>query len=157
MAAADLLLTDWGLREHLEGKEDLAFVFDYEAAHKLAAQDLRGALAKENLFLEAVQRANSNKTETDAELRDRRRRYRCASCYGSDARVLTTWSNAELHMANATAGKGYGLPFILNTTICGPCINTSVCRTKERTTKTTHAEPGAVRVQSDAASIRVLA
>ncbi|KAK9318807.1 hypothetical protein V1517DRAFT_334523 [Lipomyces orientalis] len=60
-----------GIRKHPEGDENLAFVYEYKAAHKLMVEDLKPALAKEKLFIEVIQRAHGNKTKTDAELHER--------------------------------------------------------------------------------------
>ncbi|KAI1271441.1 hypothetical protein F5Y07DRAFT_382939 [Xylaria sp. FL0933] len=60
-----------GLRKYPKGGENLAFVFDYKAAHKLTVQDLKLALVKENFFMEVIQQVNSNKTKTDAKLNER--------------------------------------------------------------------------------------
>jgi hypothetical protein len=57
-----------GLRKHVGGHENLAFVYDYKAAHKLTTEHLKPALAKEKLFMEVIQRANGNKVKTDTEL-----------------------------------------------------------------------------------------
>ena len=37
-----------GFRIHPEGDENLAFVYDYKAAHKFTVEDLKPALAKES-------------------------------------------------------------------------------------------------------------
>ncbi|KAK3350343.1 hypothetical protein B0T25DRAFT_458360 [Lasiosphaeria hispida] len=47
-----------------DAADTLAFVFDYKAAHKLMVEDVRMAL-REDLFMEVVQRINSNKITTD--------------------------------------------------------------------------------------------
>ena len=52
-----------GLRKHPGGGESLAFVFGYMAAHKLKVEDLKPALAKEELFIETIQQNNGDKVE----------------------------------------------------------------------------------------------
>jgi hypothetical protein len=52
-------------------RENLAFCFDYKAAHKLLAKDLKNALVKEKLFMEVVRRVNSGKmTDNDTKERE---------------------------------------------------------------------------------------
>ncbi|KAK0629986.1 hypothetical protein B0T17DRAFT_491294 [Bombardia bombarda] len=58
-----------GVRTRLGGDESLAFVYDYKAAHKVALEYLKPAVAKEKLFMEVMERINSSKTQSDAELR----------------------------------------------------------------------------------------
>ncbi|KAH6881158.1 hypothetical protein B0T10DRAFT_141469 [Thelonectria olida] len=58
-----------GVRTRLGGDESLAFVYDYKAAHKVALEYLKPAVAKETLFMEVMERINSNKSLSDAELR----------------------------------------------------------------------------------------
>ncbi|KAK2926743.1 hypothetical protein FoTM2_013613 [Fusarium oxysporum f. sp. vasinfectum] len=58
-----------GVRTRLGGDESLAFVYDYKAAHKVALECLKAAVAKETLFMEVMERINSNKSLSDAELR----------------------------------------------------------------------------------------
>ncbi|KAJ0126413.1 hypothetical protein HZ326_30480, partial [Fusarium oxysporum f. sp. albedinis] len=58
-----------GVRTRLGGDESLAFVYDYKAAHKVALERLKPAVAKETLFMEVMERINSNKSLSDAELR----------------------------------------------------------------------------------------
>lgn len=43
-----------GVRTRLGGDESLAFVYDYKAAHKIALEYLKSAVAKEKLFMEQV-------------------------------------------------------------------------------------------------------
>ena len=43
------------------GKENLAFVFNYKAAHKFAVQNLQLALANDRLFMDVMQRVNGNR------------------------------------------------------------------------------------------------
>ncbi|KAG7414983.1 hypothetical protein FoTM2_017293 [Fusarium oxysporum f. sp. vasinfectum] len=57
-----------GVRTRLGGDESLAFVYDYKAAHKVALECLKPAVAKETLFMEVMERINSNKSLSDAEL-----------------------------------------------------------------------------------------
>jgi hypothetical protein len=52
-----------GFRTCLGGEETLAFVFDYKAAHKFKVEDLKPALAKEELFMEVIQRTNCDRME----------------------------------------------------------------------------------------------
>jgi hypothetical protein len=58
-----------GVRTRLGGDESLAFVYDYKAAHKVALEYLKPAIAKEKLFMEVMERINSNKSRSDTELR----------------------------------------------------------------------------------------
>ncbi|KAH6971914.1 hypothetical protein EDB80DRAFT_758136 [Ilyonectria destructans] len=58
-----------GVRTRLGGDESLAFVYDYKAAHKVALECLKPAVAKETLFMDVMERINSNKSLSDAELR----------------------------------------------------------------------------------------
>ncbi|KAJ2897772.1 hypothetical protein MKZ38_004395 [Zalerion maritima] len=58
-----------GVRTRLGGDESLAFVYDYKAAHKVALEYLKPAVAKEKLFMEVMERINSSKSQSDAELR----------------------------------------------------------------------------------------
>ncbi|KAI0111479.1 hypothetical protein F4814DRAFT_356430 [Daldinia grandis] len=60
-----------GLRKRLGGDENLAFVYDYKAAHKFRVEDLKPALVKEKLFMEVIRRVKENKTKTDPELNGR--------------------------------------------------------------------------------------
>ncbi|KAK7419125.1 hypothetical protein QQZ08_010995 [Neonectria magnoliae] len=53
----------------LGGDESLAFVYDYKAAHKVALEYLKPAVAREKLFMEVMERINSSKSQSDAELR----------------------------------------------------------------------------------------
>ncbi|KAM3505791.1 hypothetical protein MY11210_007830 [Beauveria gryllotalpidicola] len=41
-----------GIRKDLRGKESVAFVYDYKAAHKFSVKHLEAALAKESLFVD---------------------------------------------------------------------------------------------------------
>ncbi|KAI8674491.1 hypothetical protein NCS57_00347000 [Fusarium keratoplasticum] len=58
-----------GVRTRLGGDESLAFVYDYKAAHKVASEYLKPAVANEKLFMEVVERANSSRSRSGAELR----------------------------------------------------------------------------------------
>ncbi len=60
-----------GFRTHLDGFEDLAFVFDYKAAHKLAVENLKLALVKEKLFMEVIKQRRSAKMPIDKALKER--------------------------------------------------------------------------------------
>lgn len=57
----------WGVRTHLNKDESRAFVYDYKAAHKIAAGSVRSAVSKETLFMEVVLRVNSSRTQNDGE------------------------------------------------------------------------------------------
>ncbi|KAL6359116.1 hypothetical protein LRP88_09316 [Fusarium phalaenopsidis] len=59
-----------GVCTRLGGDESLAFVYDYKAAHKVALEYLKLAVAKEKLFMEVIERANSSRSRSDAELRE---------------------------------------------------------------------------------------
>ncbi|KAF5978417.1 metalloprotease [Fusarium coicis] len=58
-----------GVRTRLGGDESLAFVYDYKAVHKVALEHLKPAVVKETLFMEVMERINSNKSLSDAKLR----------------------------------------------------------------------------------------
>ncbi|KAF5985949.1 hypothetical protein FBULB1_2681 [Fusarium bulbicola] len=58
-----------GVRTRLGGDESLAFVFDYKAVHKVALEHLKPAVVKETLFMEVMERINSNKSLSDAKFR----------------------------------------------------------------------------------------
>ncbi|RSL42069.1 hypothetical protein CEP54_015615 [Fusarium duplospermum] len=55
-----------GVRTHLSGEESIAFVYDYKAAHKVAVEFLKPAIAKETLFTEVMARVNGDKALNDA-------------------------------------------------------------------------------------------
>ena len=57
-----------GVRTRLGGDESLAFVYDYKATHKFAVGYLRPAVAREKLFMEVIERTNSEKSRDDAGL-----------------------------------------------------------------------------------------
>ncbi|KAM0270879.1 hypothetical protein ACHAQH_009280 [Verticillium albo-atrum] len=59
-----------GFRTRLGGDESLAFVYDYKAAHKVAVEYVRQAVANEKLFMEVIDRVNSDRSRSDAELRE---------------------------------------------------------------------------------------
>jgi hypothetical protein len=59
-----------GVRTRLGGDESLAFVYDYKAAHKVASEYLKPAVANEKLFMEVIGRANSSRSRSGAELRE---------------------------------------------------------------------------------------
>ena len=61
-----------GFRKHAGGDENLAFVFDYKAAHKFKVEDLKPALAKEKLFMEVIQRTNGDEMEEGEDRADKR-------------------------------------------------------------------------------------
>jgi hypothetical protein len=63
----------WGVRTHPGGDESHAFVYDYKAAHKIAAGSVKSAVSKETLFLEVMLRVNSSKTQNDVEGRGQER------------------------------------------------------------------------------------
>ncbi|KAJ4308807.1 hypothetical protein N0V84_011877 [Fusarium piperis] len=57
-----------GVYARLGGDESLAFIYDYKAAHKVALKYLKLAVAKETLFIEVIERANSSRSRSDTEL-----------------------------------------------------------------------------------------
>lgn len=59
----------WGVRTHPNGEENHAFVYDYKAAHKVAAGSAKSIVSKETLFMEVVLRVNSSKTQNNADER----------------------------------------------------------------------------------------
>ncbi|KAK9366884.1 hypothetical protein V1509DRAFT_209364 [Lipomyces kononenkoae] len=87
-----------GLRKHPEGDENLAFVYEYKAAHKLMVEDLKPALARENLFMEVIQRAHGNKTKTDAVMKERDE---------TDKRIAMTLTQVFDYMVNRGVAYGY--------------------------------------------------
>lgn len=58
-----------GICMYLGGDESLAFVYDYKVAYKVAMECLKLAIAKEKLFIEVIERINSNKSQSDTKLR----------------------------------------------------------------------------------------
>lgn len=54
-----------GRRTRIGGDTNVAFVFDYKAAHKITVGHVRQAVARETLFMEVVRRINSSKTSSD--------------------------------------------------------------------------------------------
>ncbi|KAJ4200320.1 hypothetical protein NW759_015897 [Fusarium solani] len=58
------------VRTRLGGDKSLAFVYDYKAAHKVALEYLKPAVANEKLFMEVIERANSSRSRSGAELRE---------------------------------------------------------------------------------------
>jgi hypothetical protein len=62
----------------------MAFVYDYKAAHKVAAKHVKLAVAKETLFMEVIEQLNSNKSRIGAELEPlrARRTWRCGQRCG---------------------------------------------------------------------------
>lgn len=63
----------WGVRTHPDGDESHAFVYDYKAARKIAAESVKLAVSKEILFLDVMLRVNSSKTQNDADGRGQER------------------------------------------------------------------------------------
>ncbi|KAJ4177368.1 hypothetical protein NW767_015142 [Fusarium falciforme] len=59
-----------GVYTRLSGDENIAHVHDYKAAHKVASEYLETAVANEKLFIEVIERVNSNKSRSDAELQE---------------------------------------------------------------------------------------
>ncbi|KAK3371433.1 hypothetical protein B0T24DRAFT_629017 [Lasiosphaeria ovina] len=61
-----------GLRTRTDGSQTQAFVYDYKAAHKVATEHLRSAVAKEHLFHEVVTRVNCiiSSRDTEAQYRE---------------------------------------------------------------------------------------
>ncbi|KAI8691492.1 hypothetical protein NCS56_00142100 [Fusarium sp. Ph1] len=59
-----------GVCTRLGGDESLAFVYDYKAAHKVASEYLKPAVANEKLFMEVIGRANSSRSRSGAEPRE---------------------------------------------------------------------------------------
>ena len=55
-----------GLRTRPGGDESLAFVYDYKAAHKIAADHVNLAISKETLFMEVVEQVNRTTSRTGA-------------------------------------------------------------------------------------------
>ncbi|KAK0703513.1 hypothetical protein B0T26DRAFT_731697 [Lasiosphaeria miniovina] len=60
-----------GLRTRTDGGQTQAFVYDYKAAHKVATEHLRSAVAKEHLFREVVTRVNGVKLSRDTKVQHR--------------------------------------------------------------------------------------
>ncbi|KAI1849285.1 hypothetical protein JX265_013671 [Neoarthrinium moseri] len=56
-----------GLRTRPGGDESVAFVYDYKAAHKIAAKHVKLAIAEESLFMEVGEQVNRATSRTDAE------------------------------------------------------------------------------------------
>ncbi|KAM3520209.1 hypothetical protein MY4038_009508 [Beauveria bassiana] len=58
-----------GIRKGLDGKESVAFVYDYKAAHKFSVKHLEAALAKETLFVDVHEWVLCEQYARDPELR----------------------------------------------------------------------------------------
>jgi len=63
----------WGVRTYPGGDESPAFVFDYKAAHKIAAGAVKSAVEKEKLFMEVMRRVCSDEAENDSTVRERQK------------------------------------------------------------------------------------
>ncbi|KAK9233862.1 hypothetical protein V1525DRAFT_115382 [Lipomyces kononenkoae] len=87
-----------GLRKHPEGDENLAFVYEYKAAHELMVEDLKPALARENLFMEVTLRARDNKTRIDAEMQERDK---------TDERIAMALTQVFDYMVDRGVAYGY--------------------------------------------------
>ncbi|PNY21914.1 Uncharacterized protein TCAP_07188 [Tolypocladium capitatum] len=61
----------WGIRTRLDGDDNLAFVYDYKAAHKFALEHLKAAVAKEKLFMEVIELTNSDEYKKGTDLREK--------------------------------------------------------------------------------------
>ncbi|KAK8149449.1 hypothetical protein G3M48_006909 [Beauveria asiatica] len=57
-----------GIRKDLHGKESVAFVYDYKAAHKFSVKHLEAALAKETLFVDVHEWVLREQCTRDPEL-----------------------------------------------------------------------------------------
>ncbi|KAM3547490.1 hypothetical protein ARSEF4850_009996, partial [Beauveria asiatica] len=57
-----------GIRKDLHGKESVAFVYDYKAAHKFSVKHLEAALAKETLFMDVHEWVLREQCTRDPEL-----------------------------------------------------------------------------------------
>ncbi|KAH6628925.1 hypothetical protein F5144DRAFT_580516 [Chaetomium tenue] len=113
-----------GLRSRPGGGESLALVYDYKAAHKIAIEHLRSALAKEHLFLEVVARIDGATSSSNTEVQDREKAE--ASVAMALTQVFDYMITYGVSYGYVTAGRSLLLLFVdrndLQTLYCHPCI-----------------------------------
>lgn len=113
-----------GLRLRPSGEESVAFVYDYKAAHKVAVEHVKLALAKATLFMEVVAQINSNKSRMGAELEQVR----------AEAQIAMALTQVFDYMVNYGVAYGYvaagGTLLLLHvdradpqTLLCHPCVS----------------------------------
>ncbi|KAM6527494.1 hypothetical protein FSOLCH5_003564 [Fusarium solani] len=113
-----------GVCTRLGGDESLAFVYDYKAAHKVALEYLKLAVAKEKLFMEVIERANSSRSRSDAELREQEK---------AEEQIAMALTQVFDYMVRYGVAYGYipagkSLVFLhidrsdLQTLYCHPCV-----------------------------------
>ncbi|RSL77472.1 hypothetical protein CEP51_009042 [Fusarium floridanum] len=113
-----------GVRTHLGGDESLAFVYDYKAAHKVALEYLKPAVANEKLFMEVIERANSSTSRSDAEPRAQEK---------AEEQIAMALTQVFDHMVRYGVAYGYipaGKSLLLlhidqsnpQTLYCHPCV-----------------------------------
>lgn len=113
-----------GLRTRPGGGVSLALVYDYKAAHKIANEHLRAAVAKEQLFLEVVARVNGATFSRDTEVRHREKAE--ASIAMALTQVFDYMITYGVSYGYVAAGRSLLLLFVdrndLQTLYCHPCM-----------------------------------
>ncbi|KAF5023364.1 hypothetical protein F66182_4567 [Fusarium sp. NRRL 66182] len=113
-----------GIRTRLDGNENLAFVFDYKAVHKIAAGQVKATVAKEMLFMEVIQRMNSNKLANEKQLREHQ--YAETLIAMALTQVFDYMIRYGVAYGYIAAGKCLLLLYIdrsdLQTLYCHPCV-----------------------------------
>ncbi|CAI6091435.1 unnamed protein product, partial [Clonostachys chloroleuca] len=113
----------FGLRTRPGGDKSMAFVYDYKAAHKVAAEHVKLAVAKETLFMEVIEQLNSNKSTIGAELEQ----------FRAEAQIAMALTQVFDYMVNYGVAYGYiaaGQSLLLvhfdradpQTLYCHPCV-----------------------------------
>ncbi|KAI1839331.1 hypothetical protein JX266_014458, partial [Neoarthrinium moseri] len=92
-----------GLRTRPGGDESVAFVYDYKAAHKIAAKHVKLAIAEESLFMEVGEQVNRATSRTDAEQEQ----------VGAEARLAMALTQAFDYMARCDCANYLPPPFRL--------------------------------------------
>ncbi|KAK0712720.1 hypothetical protein B0T26DRAFT_597263, partial [Lasiosphaeria miniovina] len=113
-----------GLRTRPGGGESLALVYDYKAAHKIAVEHLRSAVAKEQLFLEVVARVNGATFSSNTEVKHRENAE--TSVAMALTQVFDYMITYGVSYGYVAAGRSLLLLFVdrndLQTLYCHPCI-----------------------------------
>ncbi|TWU70360.1 hypothetical protein ED733_000046 [Metarhizium rileyi] len=112
-----------GIRTRSDGDESVAFVYDFQAAHKIAAKYVKAAIAKETLFMEVVEQTNSIESTTDDEPEQ----------FQAEAQIAMALTQVFDYMVNYGVAYGYvaaGESLLLlhmdrsepQTLFCHPCV-----------------------------------
>ncbi|KAJ4312111.1 hypothetical protein N0V84_010089 [Fusarium piperis] len=113
-----------GVRMHLGGGESLAFVFDYKAAHKVPLEYLKPAIARETLFMEVIERLNSDTNTTDTKLWEQEKAEELIAM--ALTQVFDYMVRYGVKYGYIAAGKSLLLLFVdfadLQTLYCHPCV-----------------------------------